>query len=742
MFSKFERLESRRMLASAPPPVDWVIQGTSAADVITITQSGNTVTVNNNGIVTTHPAVGYYVPGPSPYQQIGVVGLRKIIVHGYSSNDQIIADDTVQVPMELYGGYGRDTLKGGAKNDLLKGQLHTHDPMSIIEYFGDEMHGNSGDDTLIAQEYGASTLHGNDGDDDIQGSDYNDVITGGRGNDSIMGLEGNDNIVAGPQLIMAGNGQDRDTVDSAEGRDTVYGGVGNDVLVTGDWSDSVVGGVGDDSMHTGDGDDTVIGESGKDSIYLGEGWDRASGGDGDDKIYGHSGSDTLFGDAGDDFVQGGSSGDSMSGGDGYDEISYADNSAGVTANLQGGSGMGSRFENDIIVGDFEQIEGGFGNDTLTGNSAANKMYGWWGEDQIDGRGGDDSIYGERGNDSLFGGAGSDKLYGNEDDDNLSGGREADSLFGGTGNDTLVSVGGTVSDKSWGEDGTDSFWIDNNSNEWFDGTPAEHNDGRVHKISSFVNSPSMELDGQDLSDPAIGNEAPFYTNFTGRPLFATQGPTIDDVDQGLSGDCYFMAGLAAVAQKGPGWIHERVCDLGDGTYAVMFNGNYIRVDNELPTTTPNGSSPTYAGFGLEGSMWVAIMEKAFALVRSSAKSYASLDSGTRNEPFDLLGISNEDFWDEDNDDLLQGIRNALVSGDAVTASTHPGTFTDGMIVVPSHVYTVVSVNLNAQTVYVRNPWKSDAGNNANSWSDGNNDGYVTLSMAQFRGQCYGATIANI
>lgn len=724
MSANFEHLETRRMLANAPMPVDWVVQGTNAADLITITQNGNTVTVNNNGVVTTHVAVGYYAPGPSPNQQIGVVGLNKIIIHGRNGYDQLLADDTVQVPMEIYGGYGRDTIKGGAKDDLLKGFVQTNDPMNAIEYIGDEIHGNSGDDTIYAFEYGIrSILHGNDGDDFIWGSDYNDVITGGRGNDDITGHEGSDNIVAGPTLILPGNGEDRDTVTAMEGNDTIDGGVGNDVLIGNAGHDSVIGGVGHDE------------------IYLGEGHDRATGGSGNDLIKGDGGNDTLFGNAGDDTVQGGAGADSMSGDDGYDEISYTDHTAGVRADLQGGSGMGSTDENDFIVGNFEQIKGGMGNDTLTGSNGANKMYGGPGHEQMNARGGDDSLYGEAGNDSLFGGTGSDKLYGNEDDDNLSGGREADSLFGGTGNDTLVSVGGTVYDKSWGEEGTDSFWLDNNNNEYIDATPAEHNDGRVHKVSSFQNSSSLELDGQDLTDPVLIAEAPFYTTFANRPLFSSLGPTIDDIKQGLSGDCYFLAGLAAIAQKGPGWIHERICDLGDGTYAVMFNGSYIRMDNELPTGIPNGL-PAYASFGLEGSMWVAIMEKAFAWYRTPSRSYAALDGGQRSEPFDLLGIQNEDFWDEDDDDLLLGISNALNSGDAVTASTHQGTFVDGMFVVPKHVYTVVSVNLNAQTVRVRNPWKTDAGNNANSWDDGNNDGYVTLSMAQFRGQFRDATIGNI
>jgi Ca2+-binding RTX toxin-like protein len=732
MSARFEHLETRRMLANAPQPVEWVIQGSSAADVISITQSGNTVTVNNNGVITTHAAVGYYLPGPSPYQTIGVPGLRKIVVHGRGGNDQVLGDNFVQVPMELYGGAGRDTLRGGAKDDLLKGFEQVHDPMQIIQYIGDELHGNEGNDSLSAFQYGvASILYGGDGDDVLRGSDYGNTINGGRGNDNIIGGDAADSISAGPVLIMSGNGEDRDTVDSGDGADTVWGGVGNDLLITGEGDDQVGGGVGNDSVHASYGDDEVFGESGNDVMYLGEGADEALGGDGNDTIYGNGGNDSLYGDAGDDSIQGGVGTDAMGGGAGFDTVSYSDHGARVNVNLNGGTGQGSAGENDFLAYSFEAAVGGLGDDRLTGNVYDNKFYGGSGDDQVNAGDGNDSIYGEGGNDSLQGGRGSDKIYGNDGHDVLWGGRDADSLFAGSGDDTLVTIGGSTTDKSWGESGTDSFWLDNNGNEFLDATAFEHNDGRVHKVSSFHNSSSVELDGQNLWDPTSTLDAMFWTSFPNRPLFASNGPSIDDVNQGNLGDCYFLAGLASIAQKGPGWIHERICDLGDDTYAVMFEGSYIRVDNQLPTAAPGGG-PEFAGFGLEGSMWVPIMEKAFAYWRDSGdRSYGALDGGDRDEPFDMLGIQCEDFWDGDNDDLLQGLWNAVAGGNAVTASTESGEFENGMMLVPSHVYSVVSVNLNDQTVRLRNPWGTDAGGESGDWHDGNNDGYITLSINTFR-----------
>ncbi|MCZ8313843.1 M10 family metallopeptidase [Phreatobacter sp.] len=83
----------------------------------------------------------------------------------------------------------------------------------------------------------------------------------------------------------------------------------------------------------------------------------------------------------------------------------------------------------------ENAIGGSGNDTITGNAAANDLRGGSGNDTISGRQGNDVIYGNEGSDTLSGNLGNDTLYGGTGDDVLSGGQQADVLDGGANADT-------------------------------------------------------------------------------------------------------------------------------------------------------------------------------------------------------------------------------------------------------------------------------------------------------------------
>ncbi|TAN65962.1 MAG: hypothetical protein EPN17_15030 [Methylobacter sp.] len=80
-----------------------------------------------------------------------------------------------------------------------------------------------------------------------------------------------------------------------------------------------------------------------------------------------------------------------------------------------------------IVQNFGEICGSTKNDNLGawGGAQANKIYGFAGNDYLNGRGG---------NDRLYGGADNDWLYGEYGNDNLQGGLGADSLIGGSGAD--------------------------------------------------------------------------------------------------------------------------------------------------------------------------------------------------------------------------------------------------------------------------------------------------------------------
>ncbi|MDZ4692029.1 calcium-binding protein, partial [Terricaulis sp.] len=86
-----------------------------------------------------------------------------------------------------------------------------------------------------------------------------------------------------------------------------------------------------------------------------------------------------------------------------------------------------------------------GDDTITGSTGFDNLFGYGGNDTITAGAGGDALNGGSGNDTLNGSAdmdfltgesGIDYLYGNGGDDGLSGGADADVLEGGAGNDAL------------------------------------------------------------------------------------------------------------------------------------------------------------------------------------------------------------------------------------------------------------------------------------------------------------------
>ncbi|MFB2552316.1 beta strand repeat-containing protein [Ensifer soli] len=127
--------------------------------------------------------------------------------------------------------------------------------------------------------------------------------------------------------------------------------------------------------------------------------------------------------------------------------------AGTWSSLRG-------FTNNVGIYETTTIEnaiGGGGNDTITGNSAANRLDGNGGNDTLSGAAGSDTLNGGLGDDTLLGGdgfdtlnggAGKDSLQGGANDDTLRGGDDADTLDGGAGSDTASysdATGGVQAD---------------------------------------------------------------------------------------------------------------------------------------------------------------------------------------------------------------------------------------------------------------------------------------------------------
>jgi len=384
------------------------------------------------------------------------------------------------------------------------------------------------------------------------------------------------------------------------------------------------------------------------------------------------------------------------------------------------------------------IDGGSGSDSIFGGSAADEIRGGSGNDYLNGGGGPDDLFGEADVDLLVGG------YGN---DYLNGGSGKDTLYGGYGDDTLVSIDNGVEDVLSGQGGKDSFWVDANwtwtgtrSDAVMDATTAEKATN-LHKIRDFANGADRTLNGDDIVDPA--GQA-HYRNYADCPLFPTTGPTLDDVDQGLDGDCWLLSALGALAQTDPNAIRQTVVSLGDGTFAVRLGGeNYYRVDADLPGQYVDFGLPgvsiwtlKYAKLGTERSLWVAIVEKAYAYYRVAPNyMYQTLEGGFSTEAFAGLnqtGIGSKDFnsYGSPSDSLevrsramLTDIKGRLDSGQAVCVGIMGATLTSGLS--SAHEYTVVSVNLPAGMITLRNPWGPTGSANA----------YVTLSGKALFG-CWG------
>jgi len=83
---------------------------------------------------------------------------------------------------------------------------------------------------------------------------------------------------------------------------------------------------------------------------------------------------------------------------------------------------------------------------------------------------------------------------------------------------------------------------------------------VEILTGATQTPSRELNGQNLLDPVNG--AGTYQSFSDRPLFGAGGPSKDDVVQGGLANCYYLAGLSAVAKQNANRIKQSVVDLGD------------------------------------------------------------------------------------------------------------------------------------------------------------------------------------
>jgi trimeric autotransporter adhesin len=393
---------------------------------------------------------------------VGIAGISNTI-SGAAGNDSLTGESLADSLAgdagndTLKGGYGNDTLASGVGADLLVGG---RDNDSYLYVKGDGMDtiyetgGTTDADTLTITNHASSvavyTRVGNTSDFTINftgtatdsilvqqglegGSDALENITfasGGSktiaqirtevlakqvttGNDTIIGIDGVANTLSG------GAGNDSLTGDTLN--DVLNGDAGNDTLKGSSGNDTVTGGLGLDSSEGGTGNDTFFFNKldGTDVIY-----DRGGSSDVDAlTITGYASTEAVFNRVGnsDDFTITFTSGtDSITvqqglevGGDTLETVTFASGGSKTVTQLRTELlAKQVTAGNDTITafsGSASTINGGAGNDVLTGSSQADLLRGESGNDTLNGSTGVDTVIGGLGVDALTGGSSGDRF---------------------------------------------------------------------------------------------------------------------------------------------------------------------------------------------------------------------------------------------------------------------------------------------------------------------------------------------
>ncbi|HVY05516.1 MAG TPA: calcium-binding protein [Burkholderiales bacterium] len=403
------------------------INATAAADAINVALSGTSVVVSGLAAKTT-------IDNSDAIDQL--------VVSGGNGNDVITAGNglATKIQLTIDGGAGNDTITGGDGADLLLG--------------GD------GNDTIIGGR-GNDTAQLGAGDDTFTWNpgDGSDVVEGNAGNDTLQFNGAN----VGENMTLAANGSHavltRDvaaiTMD-LHGMEivnvTALGGVDN--ITIGNLAGTGVKQVNIDLAAAGGGDDgsvdtvTVAGATTDDAFAFTvptTGPAILKGLGGEQIAVDHMG-------VGDRVVMDGAAGNDTvtANGTGADDVIGIARDGANSIAIFSGNGTGPVI--DITNVEHLLIQGGAGNDTITGQNGIGALT----QLTIDGGAGDDRILGGDGNDLLLGGDGNDFVDGNigSDTANLGAGDDvfgwdpgdgSDVVEGGSGNDTLQFNGSNAAE---------------------------------------------------------------------------------------------------------------------------------------------------------------------------------------------------------------------------------------------------------------------------------------------------------
>ena len=349
-------------------------------------------------------------------------------LHGTARNDNLNGGGGNDV---LYGARGNDNLAGGADVDSYEGG--PGDDTIVVDY-DDFTDGKAAPNT--GNRMGMDLFDGGPGSDTLSFADFRD----NEGDANSEGVKVT-LVDAGVRYKgEIGNYDDTSITPDITGLykniENLIGSSENDTLIGDDGANVIEGGKESDYLDGGGGVDTVSYRYSPSSVtvslvagVVGAKADAA----GDrlrnfENIIGSAYDDILTGDANNNVIEGLAGADKLDGGGGTDTLSYTSSNAGVTIDLNRGTGDFDDDENTIL--------------TASGGHAAGDKVKFGSFVHVIGSAHGDRITGDNQDNTLTGGAGNDTLMGDDGDDTLNGGPGGDTLNGGDDMDTATYADAT------------------------------------------------------------------------------------------------------------------------------------------------------------------------------------------------------------------------------------------------------------------------------------------------------------